>query len=743
MAHNVAPSLAGIRSSSVRGGTTGTDGHVVLLKSTAEWLHKTFGLPGFGDSREKKLLDKHGEREPFNRGTPISTYVDLIKFVDDPISFADYLTWLNDQRATNAVNALRRDALHTVMSHVSTANATGKEFHAAIRACGSPAERFDAFVEAHDANVCVRAEVDPDGKVMANTLVYLRDFCEATFTAVDLDAFVPLFTGEALRFDILPALVHAAGWRAAPGADTCDDWYEAGCDLNALPKRNDKPVSPYYRPDFGYVGLDNPDKPHDTHSNPWVQKLALRPIQHGGGNDDNPGEFVWWGTPHARSTFMGVSTSKMIDNWRELQSALGLVDIIVSQEDMVAILQGAANAAGGSAGAVVLGNMLERMRSGAIREKYLHRIAAYPVSLTELSYPRRSVADNSDMALYIWNDWILDGFVRPWLLHPTPDQAELRLAAAMQVAGLYAVMVASMLTVFTQQSCVEPDGTVTSCTFYEKTDQAYAQNKMYLPRLALGWNCVTLITFFVTNILLFIRERFLIKYFDAATFQPVSYLHGEAKLKNGLPDFENSRQWLANNSNIIHIAWIVPLLQPYRLGNLLLSIFLVPDRMNNELRRYPRIADKLNGLNGTAFWSSLISFLFLLINFIITAALLFTDFYRRYGGVITVSSLLSNTGLVATKVVAWLTKSRKAYQECSAISLFMTVPKCANAIDKDYLYVLKYYVPDDDNEDGDEFDDEPAEELHEHRAGAASAASSSSEASKFNKQSPVSFAEDV
>ena len=90
----------------------------------------------------------------------------------------------------------------------------------------------------------------------------------------------------------------------------------------------------------------------------------------------------------------------------------------------------------------------------------------------------------------------------------------------------------------------------------------------------------------------------------------------------------------------------------------------------------------------------------------LTSLLLFTPRYHRYGGTITIVSLLSNTQLIATRVVLWFSKAKQALGEGSPLSLFMVVPKCANAIDKDYLFVPKYYQPDaEESDDDDEFED--------------------------------------
>ena len=139
-------------------------------------------------------------------------------------------------------------------------------------------------------------------------------------------------------------------------------------------------------------------------------------------------------------------------------------------------------------------------------------------------------------------------------------------------------------------------------------------------------------------------------------------------------------------------------------ANGLLSWFLTGDRVDNELRRYPGIKAKLDLHNTNALFLSVLCLIFLVVNFIVTACLLFSVTYHRYGGSITVISLLSNTLLILIRVVTWVMKAKTAHDEGSAISIFMTIPKCANAIDKDYLFSNKYYIPEDDDDEDDDDD---------------------------------------
>ncbi len=162
-----------------------------------------------------------------------------------------------------------------------------------------------------------------------------------------------------------------------------------------------------------------------------------------------------------------------------------------------------------------------------------------------------------------------------------------------------------MLTVFVQQGCQNPDGTVSSCTFYQKTSSDYAPNQSYWPRMVLAWNCITLITFMFTNMALFLRERFVIKYFDHTKYEPPGYLHGEGKLDTkGLLTFEHAASWLQPWG----LGWFVTAMQSNALGNTILGFIFSSDRVSNELRRYPRIKSKLDVHNTWAFFLSALCF---------------------------------------------------------------------------------------------------------------------------------------
>ena len=109
-------------------------------------------------------------------------------------------------------------------------------------------------------------------------------------------------------------------------------------------------------------------------------------------------------------------------------------------------------------------------------------------------------------------------------------------------------------------------------------------------------------------------------------------------------------------------------------------------------------------------------------SFIVTCILLFDPYYRRYGGTITIISLLSNTQLVASTVLRWIQTTKTAHAETNAMSLFMSQPRCANSLDKSIVYSRDLYEPPADEdafEDEGESDDEYSDYEEENESGEA------------------------
>jgi hypothetical protein len=99
---------------------------------------------------------------------------------------------------------------------------------------------------------------------------------------------------------------------------------------------------------------------------------------------------------------------------------------------------------------------------------------------------------------------------------------------------------------------------------------------------------------------------------------------------------------------------------------------------------------------------------------VVTSKLLFDPQYRRYGGSITVISLLTNTQLVLLKVLAWVNTAKAAYASVTAVSLFRTVPAAANTVSKSHLYRPPFYAHDAADDEGLYRDDDAADSQSEY-----------------------------
>ena len=89
-----------------------------------------------------------------------------------------------------------------------------------------------------------------------------------------------------------------------------------------------------------------------------------------------------------------------------------------------------------------------------------------------------------------------------------------------QVAGLYSIMVASLLTVFIQQDCGSTvcvgTGAAAVCTT-ERAACSFSENLGVTSRygkLVVAFNFVTLAVFLFSNIVFWFRKRWIIQHFD-------------------------------------------------------------------------------------------------------------------------------------------------------------------------------------------------------------------------------------
>ena len=110
------------------------------------------------------------------------------------------------------------------------------------------------------------------------------------------------------------------------------------------------------------------------------------------------------------------------------------------------------------------------------------------------------------------------------------DRQELGSSTLFQVAGLYSIMVASLLTVFIQQDCGTKvcvgSGASAVCTT-ELVACSFADNlgvKSRYGKLVVAFNFITLGVFLISNIVFWFRERWIITHFDTDTDLPIDNL---------------------------------------------------------------------------------------------------------------------------------------------------------------------------------------------------------------------------
>ena len=110
------------------------------------------------------------------------------------------------------------------------------------------------------------------------------------------------------------------------------------------------------------------------------------------------------------------------------------------------------------------------------------------------------------------------------------DRQELVSSTVFQLAGLYSILVASLLTVFIQQDCGSTvcvgSGAAQVCTT-QKQACSFSENLGVTSRfgkLVVAFNFVTLGIFLVSNIVFWFRERWIIQHFDTDNDLPIDNL---------------------------------------------------------------------------------------------------------------------------------------------------------------------------------------------------------------------------
>ena len=184
------------------------------------------------------------------------------------------------------------------------------------------------------------------------------------------------------------------------------------------------------------------------------------------------------------------------------------------------------------------------------------------------------------------------------------DRSEMWKGSVMQVAGLYSIMVACLLSVFIQQDCA-----TTSCTSAclpggggrqvcttTRTACSFKQNLSYTSgfgKLAIAFNFITLALFLVSQGVFYYREKFVVDAFSEDAHLPVENLQDEVKL-------------------------------------------------------YPRFKDRLQHYNQASVWLTSTLMVFLIVNLVLSSINILRF---HYAGKASVIGLISNTGLVLVKVI--------------------------------------------------------------------------------------------
>ena len=115
-------------------------------------------------------------------------------------------------------------------------------------------------------------------------------------------------------------------------------------------------------------------------------------------------------------------------------------------------------------------------------------------------------------------------------LRTNTDRAELASSTGFQVVGLYATMVACLLTIFIQQdcghtTCVTAAGVTTCVT--QRQPCSFTENLTVntgFGKLVVAFNFITLAVFLIGNAVFFFREKWIITHFDTDPDLPIDNL---------------------------------------------------------------------------------------------------------------------------------------------------------------------------------------------------------------------------
>jgi len=103
--------------------------------------------------------------------------------------------------------------------------------------------------------------------------------------------------------------------------------------------------------------------------------------------------------------------------------------------------------------------------------------------------------------------------------------------------------------------------------------------------------------------------------------------------------------------------------------------------LKTEIEKYPEYKDKMIELNNRYNNISILVVAMNIINFILSAVLIYGYYYLDYRSI---TVLLTNTILIIDKIINCFNVSKKSVQDILPISAYMTTPVIFNIIDKDY-----------------------------------------------------------
>lgn len=103
--------------------------------------------------------------------------------------------------------------------------------------------------------------------------------------------------------------------------------------------------------------------------------------------------------------------------------------------------------------------------------------------------------------------------------------------------------------------------------------------------------------------------------------------------------------------------------------------------LKTEIERYPEYKDKLILLNNRYNTISILVVCMNIINFILSAILIYGYYYLDYKSV---TVLLTNVILIVDKIINCFNVSKKSVEEILPISAYMMTPVIFNVVDKDY-----------------------------------------------------------